>query len=277
MLSLGSDTSMLSDREEVNPEEVKTPVVLITGASGSVYSVLGTPLGEGAFATLYKGVNVSSRQVVAIKFYSVPVLSPDEFEHFSKRFYKEKVLREYVMLSRNIPGMCKVLEPPIVVDNDKFYLVLEYIHGKTLYHFLTAIPEQRWNSESALHMSIEILDMMKRLVEMVAEMNRLGMFHMDLHAGNVMIKHDDHSLVIIDPGMACLEDSKDYPCEFDGLQEWYSVRKLLLGMINGNVQVKKTDLDTAIRAIPNDFSEVYSRTMTILNSTTLTYPLPIFK
>lgn len=210
-----SVTSVLSDNpmEIVDVKELHESDVILTGQSGTRYKVLPKPLGQGSFGTVYKGVNVTSGEFVAVKFYNTDGETDCAKEHY--------------FLSLNIPGVCRVFEPPIVLDEGKkYYLIMEYIDGKTFSHILRAIEDQTWQGEQALVMSRHIQKLVLDFVSIIVNLEKRGFEHRDLNAFNIMVRNKDFSVVILDFGLACIVGSERYVC-YDGDPDIEWVKKML--------------------------------------------------
>lgn len=289
-MSVNSDNSVLSENSPM--EEEKNFEVVLTADSGRQYSVSSVPLGSGAYGSVYKGFNTLSKQPVAIKFFTRDVDVED-----ANVFYKEKVFREYIMLSQNVPGVCKVLEKPVVVNRTKFYLILEYVHGRTLEHFVKAIKKQRWNDEAALQRSNDLLGMMVQMIQILINLQKSNIRHRDIHEGNIMIRHDDFGIVFVDVGMACFIHSvefKDYVCRKSSITDLDSLLKMFNEMTGSDSLVnvfrfqdedEDEDEDENTEKLHELFSGTHAeedenhvlKILEFLKTVKLTKPFPIFQ
>lgn len=207
--------SVFGDTEDPMEEADEIVQVVLTANSGNRYSVLAEPIGQGAFSNVYKGVNLETKEPVAIKFY----ITDDG---------KKQSANEYAILSKNLYGVCRVLEEPIIVDQEKVYLVMEFIRGKTLAHFVHSIMQNEWDCKSSMSVSRSIVTMMIQLIKIVDNLHVNDIQHRDLTAGNVMIRENYFTIVIIDFGQACF--SKDCLTEepADDTDENYLAQLLIL-------------------------------------------------
>lgn len=238
-----SVTSVLSGNPMEIVDETTESDVILTGQSGTRYKLLPKPLGQGSFGTVYKGVNLTSGEFVAVKFYN--------------KDGETDCAKEHYFLSLNIPGVCRVFEPPIVLDESKkYYLIMEYIDGKTFSHILRAIDDQTWDSKQALVMSRHIQKLVLGYLTIVVDLEKRGIQHRDLNTFNIMVRNRDFSVVILDFGQACIVGSKQYKCK-DGDPDIEWVKKMLtriygptfvLSTIPASLElVKTTNINTPLK------------------------------
>ena len=140
-------------------------------------------IGEGGMANVYLGYDTILDRSVAIKVLRGD-LSNDE--KFVRRFQRE-ALSASSLAHPNIVEMYDVGE-----DDGLYYIVMEYIEGKTLKQLL----KKRGN----LTLS-EAIDIMLQLTEGMAHAHDSYIIHRDLKPQNIMIK-DDGQIKITDFGIA---------------------------------------------------------------------------
>lgn len=140
-------------------------------------------IGEGGMANVYLGYDTILERNVAIKILRGD-LSNDE--KFVRRFQRE-ALSASSLAHPNIVEMYDVGE-----DDGVYYIVMEYIEGKTLKQLL----KKRGN----LTLS-ESIDIMLQLTDGMAHAHDSYIIHRDLKPQNIMIK-DDGQIKITDFGIA---------------------------------------------------------------------------
>lgn len=148
---------------------------------------VGHLIAEGGTAKVYWGVDLRSGFPVAIK-----ELKIRHFRNAAIRAnFRNMEAQMYLYLSHpNIPKLVDFID---MEDQERMYIVMEFIEGKTLENYIYGeiglIPEQK-----ALPMFIEILDA-------VAYIHNKGYLHLDIKSNNVMIQPDG-KLKLIDLGIA---------------------------------------------------------------------------
>ena len=140
-------------------------------------------IGEGGMANVYLGYDTILDRNVAIKVLRGD-LSNDE--KFVRRFQRE-ALSASSLAHPNIVEMYDVGE-----DDGLYYIVMEYIEGKTL--------KQLLKKRGTLTVS-EAIDIMVQLTDGMAHAHDSYIIHRDLKPQNIMIK-DDGSIKITDFGIA---------------------------------------------------------------------------
>jgi len=141
------------------------------------------PIGEGGMANVYLGYDTILDRNVAIKILRGD-LSTDE--KFVRRFQRE-ALSASSLAHPNIVEMYDVGE-----DDNIYYIVMEYVEGKTL--------KQLLKKRGSLTLS-EAIDIMLQLTDGMAHAHDSYIIHRDLKPQNIMIK-DDGQIKITDFGIA---------------------------------------------------------------------------
>ena len=140
-------------------------------------------IGEGGMANVYLGHDMILDRNVAIKVLRGD-LSSDE--KFVRRFQRE-ALSASSLAHPNIVEMYDVGE-----DDGTYYIVMEYVDGKTL--------KQLLKKRGTLTLS-EAIDIMSQLTDGMAHAHDSYIIHRDLKPQNIMIK-DDGQIKITDFGIA---------------------------------------------------------------------------
>lgn len=165
---------------------------LLQGASVGLqlgpYRIL-TPIGKGGMGMVYLGLDMRSKQHVAIK-----VLSP------TKKRQGERHLQRF---KRELEIAKDLLHPHLIIahdigedkERDLHYLVMEYIPGQSLYRLV--MTQGVLSTARAAHLFSEVASALE-----YAHSQRL--IHRDLKPANIMVTPNDHAKVL-DLGLAMME------------------------------------------------------------------------
>ena len=140
-------------------------------------------IGEGGMANVYLGHDTILDRNVAIKILRGDLAND---EKFVRRFQRE-ALSASSLAHPNIVEMYDVGE-----DDGTYYIVMEYVEGKTL--------KQLLKKRGSLTLS-EAIDIMSQLTDGMAHAHDSYIIHRDLKPQNIMIK-DDGQIKITDFGIA---------------------------------------------------------------------------
>lgn len=140
-------------------------------------------IGEGGMANVYLAHDTILDRDVAIKILRGDLAND---EKFVRRFQRE-ALSASSLSHPNIVEMYDVGE-----DNGTYYIVMEYVEGKTL--------KQLIKRRGALTLS-ECIDIMLQLTDGISHAHDAGIIHRDLKPQNILIK-DDGCIKITDFGIA---------------------------------------------------------------------------
>lgn len=153
------------------------------------YQIIRT-IGEGGMANVYLAYDTILDRNVAVK-----ILRGDlaDDEKFVRRFQREAIAASS-LVHPNIVGMYDVGE-----DNGRYFIVMEYIDGKTLKSLI--------KRRGALTIP-EVIDIMLQLTEGIACAHDSYIIHRDIKPQNVMIL-DDGTVKITDFGIAMALNSNE--------------------------------------------------------------------
>jgi len=142
-------------------------------------------IGEGGMANVYLARDVILDRRVAIKILRGDLANDDKF---IRRFQRE-ALSASSLSHPNIVEMYDVGE-----DNGNYYIVMEFVEGKTLKQYM----KKRTNG----HLTIsEAVDIMLQLTDGISHAHDSYIIHRDLKPQNIMIQ-DDGKIKITDFGIA---------------------------------------------------------------------------
>ncbi len=140
-------------------------------------------IGEGGMANVYLAYDTILDRRVAVKVLRGD-LSNDE--KFVRRFQREALAAS----SLNHPNIVEMYD--VGEDNGIYYIIMEYIEGKTL--------KQLIKKRGGLTLS-EAIDIMLQITDGISEAHNSYIIHRDLKPQNIMIK-EDGSIKITDFGIA---------------------------------------------------------------------------
>ena len=142
-------------------------------------------IGEGGMANVYLARDVILDRRVAIKILRGDLAND---EKFIRRFQRE-ALSASSLSHPNIVEMYDVGE-----DNGDYYIVMEYVEGKTLKQYM----KKRTNGRLTIS---EAVDIMLQLTDGISHAHDSYIIHRDLKPQNIMIQ-DDGKIKITDFGIA---------------------------------------------------------------------------
>ncbi|VAW57783.1 Adenylate cyclase / Guanylate cyclase [hydrothermal vent metagenome] len=131
-------------------------------------------IGEGGFGEVYKAIQSTTNQTVAIKFLMLNAV----FDEDKKKRYIDRFERETLLVSRlQHPNIVRLLDKGRN-DSDLLYAVFEYVDGLTLKELL---------SESGGLSAIETAEIMSQVLDALSHAHEQGVIHRDLKPANIML------------------------------------------------------------------------------------------
>jgi len=174
-------------------------------------------LGQGAFGTVSKAINLNTKEVVAIK-------------EFKKKFYSFeecKSLREIKSLGKlnNHENIIKILE--MIYKEDKTLLVIMDYMKENLYELMKSRTIKKFSEGQIKYIMYEV-------IKGIAYMHRYSYFHRDLKPENILVNGD--KVKIADFGLA--REIRSVPPYTDYVStRWYRAPECLLKSTNYNSPV----------------------------------------
>ncbi len=160
------------------------------------------PLGEGGFGHAYlaEDTQMPSRRKCVVKQLKPITTSAEVYQVVQDRFQREAAILE--QLGENHPQIPRL--HAYFNEDQKFYLVQEWIEGKTLENI--AVPM----SEAA------VVDLMVSLLPVLDFIHRQGIIHRDLKPDNIILRNGTRQPVLIDFGavretMGTVMNSRNHP------------------------------------------------------------------
>ncbi len=160
------------------------------------------PLGEGGFGHAYlaEDTQMPSRRKCVVKQLKPITTSAEVYQVVQDRFQREAAILE--QLGENHPQIPRL--HAYFSEDQKFYLVQEWIEGETLENI--AVPM----SESA------VVDLMVSLLPVLDFIHRQGIIHRDLKPDNIILRSGTRQPVLIDFGavretMGTVMNSRNHP------------------------------------------------------------------
>ncbi len=138
---------------------------------------------KGSFATVYRGRDLRSDEIVAIKIPEEEHLQEPEFV---KRFEREAKTAQAL----DHPNIVRVLD--YGVDDGQHYLVMEFVQGRTL--------DQVLSEGGALPLE-EALDISRQIASALESAHAKGVVHRDIKPRNLMIT-EEGAVKVMDFGIA---------------------------------------------------------------------------
>ena len=138
---------------------------------------LGERLGGGGTAFVYKGRDSLLNRTVAVKVLNTQLTSDEDF--VAK--FRREAQAAASLSNPHIVGIYDVGQ-----DGDIYYIVMEYVEGKTLKHYIT--------DKGPLAMS-QSLDIAMQIAEGLRHAHRHGVVHRDIKPHNILLTRDGQAKV----------------------------------------------------------------------------------
>merc|ERR1712141_474688 len=152
-------------------------------------------LGKGGFGRVFRGVRISDGLEVAIK----EGIKDNRYQNDNNQtdIPTEVALMQQV---QNMEGVIKILD--YIDDTDCYYIVMEKIHSKDLFDFITEhgpLPE---------HFA---QNMFSDVVQTVIHCRNSGVLHRDIKDENILVDMKTYDIKLIDFGSGCEHNYHEEP------------------------------------------------------------------
>lgn len=138
-------------------------------------------IGEGSYGVIYKAIQQSTQQSVAIKVLKIPEnLDIQNQKKQLSRFERETQLCAEI----NHPNIVKLIDKGLTNEKEPF-AVFEYLSGQTLKEYLQDIGKKS---------SAEVGELMLQVLDAIVCAHNKGIVHRDLKPQNIMVVHTGSKL-----------------------------------------------------------------------------------
>ncbi len=137
---------------------------------------------RGGMAVVYKALQLDLDREVALKVMPANIT-------INRRFVERFLTEAHAVAKLNHPNIVNIHE--VAMENNIYYLVMDYIPGKNLYYFL------HYNKPKL----VDVLEIVSRLADALQYAHDRKIIHRDLKLNNVIMK-DRLTPVLIDFGLA---------------------------------------------------------------------------
>merc|ERR1712154_695693 len=153
-------------------------------------------LGKGGFGRVFSGVRISDGLEVAIK----EVIKDNRYQNDNKN--QTDIPTEVALMQQvqNMEGVIKILD--YIDDTDCYYIVMEKIHSKDLFDFITEhgpLPENFARN------------MFSEIVNTVINCRDCGVVHRDIKDENILVDLNTYNTKLIDFGSGCEHNYQEDP------------------------------------------------------------------
>ncbi len=192
-------TALGTDGQRPVPEPEKAPLPQVSIDSIQAGTVLkGTyeivrVLGEGGAGAVYEGRHVQLGHQIAVKVLFAELA---RIAQIRERFLSEGRIQANFRHA-NLVGVSDIIEETGLVA-----IVMEYVEGETLHHFI-----QRQTRPAEMR---KCVDIMLRLLAGLAVVHEQGIVHRDIKPGNVLLGRSDDGVIpkLCDFGIAKVDSAK---------------------------------------------------------------------
>ena len=247
----------LCPRCSMLPQKARYPFTLPLRSTLNGRYLIGPSLGVGGFGITYRAWDLKTSSCVAIKEFfpkGYTTRTPDgrgvavtdakylyQFKHWMSAFVQEAQILTSI---KSMPGIVKLLG--FFQQNNTAYIVMEYLDGMTLRHYLNVrgkrIPPK------------ETLSVMRPVLDSLFLLHQNGIIHKDISPENIIIVRNKYVKLIDFGAASVLKNNVAKP--YIVLKPGYS----------------PAELYTADTAVQGPWSDIYEAAATIYNCMTGSLP-----
>lgn len=182
--------SLLQNSDQTKSKDAEKAAVLPSGhVLDSRYEILGI-IEKGGMGAVYRAMDNRLDNICAVK---------EMREHFEREEYRkyaiDKFKSEALILSKlrhsHIPRVWDYF-----IENNRYYLVMDYIEGTTLHKVLHRKPKRRCDEDEVINWAIQICDVLSYLHNCDPPI-----IYRDIKPANIMITNNNR-IMLIDFGIA---------------------------------------------------------------------------
>ncbi|MBD1844391.1 protein kinase [Cyanobacteria bacterium FACHB-63] len=144
-------------------------------------------IGQGGFGVTYKAIHHFLHQTVVIKTLNESLRFERNFADFERKFQDEA--RRLALCVH--PNIVRVSD--FFIENDRSYMVMDYIPGKTLEEIV--FPNRPLPEAIAIHY-------VRQIGSALQVVHRNGLLHRDIKPDNIIIREGTQEAILIDFGIA---------------------------------------------------------------------------
>ncbi|WP_016951539.1 serine/threonine-protein kinase [Anabaena sp. PCC 7108] len=152
--------------------------------------VIEEEIGAGGFGVTYKAIHQDLNFPVVIKTPNSRLFRDANYPKYVEAFRKEgRTLAK--MTQNHHPHIVRIID--FFEEDDLPCLVMDFVKGENLYHLV--------QDKGILSESIAI-DYIKQIADALSLCHQNGIIHRDAHPGNMILKENSNTVVLIDFGLA---------------------------------------------------------------------------
>ncbi len=147
----------------------------------------------GGFGSVYEGVDRTNNRICAVKeMIRNACNTPEEQQYLDIRFKREKEI------FHNLFHPNLAISKDAFIENNRYYLVMDYIEGKDLYMIMTEDYQGKGIPEAL------VIEWTKQILDALDYLHNQSppLIYRDLKPENVMLRDSDNKIIIVDMGLA---------------------------------------------------------------------------
>ncbi len=147
----------------------------------------------GGFGSVYKGLDRTNNSICAVKeMLKSSCDTPEEQEYLDVRFKRE----QEIFYGLSHPNLA--ISKDAFIENNRYYLIMDYIEGKDLYMIMTEDYQGNGIPEAI------VIEWAKQILDALDYLHNQSppVIYRDLKPENVMLRDSDRKIMIVDMGLA---------------------------------------------------------------------------
>ncbi|MEI3651645.1 MAG: serine/threonine-protein kinase [Dolichospermum lemmermannii FEM_B0920] len=152
--------------------------------------VVETEIGEGGFGVTYKAKHQELNFPVVIKTPNSRLCRDANYPRFVEGFRKEG--RTLAKISQNHhPNIVRIID--FFEEDDLPCLVMDFVKGENLYDLI---------QDKGILSELTAIDYIKQIADALSLCHQNGTIHRDAHPGNMILRENSNTVILIDFGLA---------------------------------------------------------------------------